>query len=431
VTFSELARSDWQEMAYGREYMRSVAALLTCAIGVSMNGGASPRRRCCPVIELRQYTLKPGQRDVLIDLFDRHFVESQEAAGMTIVGQFRDRRRPDRFVWIRGFPAMANRHHALERFYGGPVWAAHRAAANATMVDVSDVLLLRPVQSDGGFALEGDQMTPGTRPRNQTTVLAAVYSLAKQADDSLVSQFERQVAPRLQSRGVTLNGVFVTETAPNTFTRLPVREGEHVLVWIATVEGSPERVESIAADSTLAGHVPTVLDLEPTSRSLLGDGVQAARASRHDFDFLHGSWNVHNRYLKARMRPSTEWIEFDALSDVQPLLEGLGQLDRFRAVRDGNAIEGVTLRLFNPATGEWSLHWADTVNPGVLLPPMVGRFNGDVGEFFGDEFVDGKKVLCRFYWTRTNPDSPRWEQAFSDDGGKTWETNWIMTFTRR
>jgi hypothetical protein len=181
----------------------------------------------------------------------------------------------------------------------------------------------------------------------------------------------------------------------------------------------------------LAGHVPTVLDLAPTSRSLLGDGVHAARASTHDFDFLRGSWNVHNRYLKGRMRHSTEWIEFDAQSDAQPLLNGLGQLDQYRAVRDGNAIEGVTLRLFNPATGEWSLHWADTVNPGVLLPPMVGRFTGDVGEFFGDEFVDGKKVLCRFYWTRTNPDSPRWEQAFSDDGGKTWETNWIMTLTRR
>src|SRR5262245_24899667 len=429
---SKLARGDWQAMRYGRERdMRCAATLLTCAIGVSMNIGASTPRRCCPVIELRQYTLKPGQRDVLIDLFDRHFVESQEATGMTVVGQFRDRRRPDRFVWIRGFPDMASRHQALDRFYGGPVWAAHRTVANATMIDVSDVLLLRPAGSDGGFPLEGDEMTPGTRPRNPTTVLAVIYTLATQADDSLVAQFEKQVAPRLRTRGLTLTGVFVTETAANTFTRLPVREGEYVLVWVATVTGSPERPESIAAGSTLAGHVPTVLDLEPTSRSLLGDGVHAARASKHDFDFLHGSWIVHNRYLKGRMRRSTEWAEFDAQSEVQPLLNGLGQLDRFRAVRDGNSIEGVTLRLFNPATGEWSLHWADTVNPGVLLPPMVGRFNGDVGEFFGDEFVDGKKVLCRFYWTRTSPASPRWEQAFSDDEGKTWETNWIMTFTRR
>ena len=218
-----------------------------------MNAGVSPPRRCCPVIELRQYTLKPGQRDVLIDLFDRHFTESQEAVGMPIVGQFRDRLRPDRFVWIRGFADMASRHQALERFYGGPVWAAHRTAANATMVDVSDVLLLRPVRSDGGFLVEDDQTTPVTRPRNPTIVLAGIYALAKQADDSLVSQFEKQIAPRLQTRGVTLKGVFVTETAANTFTRLPVREGEHVLVWIGTADGSPERLELIAAESTLAG----------------------------------------------------------------------------------------------------------------------------------------------------------------------------------
>ena len=134
-------------------------------------------------------------------------------------------------------------------------------------------------------------MRPGAPPRNPTTVLAAVYSLAKQADDALVSQFERQVAPRLKTRGVTLKGVFVTETAPNTFTRLPVREGEHVLVWIATVEGSPN-ASNPSQPTARSPATPTVLDLEPTSRSLLGDGVHAARASRHDFDFLHGSWNA-------------------------------------------------------------------------------------------------------------------------------------------
>jgi hypothetical protein len=116
---------------------------------------------------------------------------------------------------------------------------------------------------------------------------------------------------------------------------------------------------------------------------------------------------------------------------VEPLLNGLGQLDCYSAVRDGSPVEGITLRLFNPATGEWSLHWADTARAGVLLPPMVGRFKGNVGEFFGEETVDGKRVLCRFHWTRTTDGSPRWKQAFSDDGGKTWEINWIMTFSRR
>ena len=174
----------------------------------------------------------------------------------------------------------------------------------------------------------------------------------------------------------------------------------------------------------------TLLDLEPASRSALGHGPKAARATKHDFDFLFGSWNIHNRFLTHRLRHSADWIEFDARSDVQPLLSGFGHLDRYSAVRDGEAIEGITVRLFNPATAEWSIHWADTVRARTFLSPMIGRFSGDVGEFFGDESVDGEKVLCRFLWTRTQTSSPQWEQAFSADGGKTWEPNWIMTFTR-
>jgi hypothetical protein len=123
-------------------------------------------------------------------------------------------------------------------------------------------------------------------------------------------------------------------------------------------------------------------------------------------------------------------VEFDTELDAQPLLNGFGNLDQYQAVRNGQSIKGVTLRLFNPATGDWSLHWADTVRAGILLPPMIGRFNGDVGGFFGDEMVDGKKVLCRFLWTRASTPSPRCEQAFADDGGKHWETNWIMTLSR-
>ena len=123
-----------------------------------------------------------------------------------------------------------------------------------------------------------------------------------------------------------------------------------------------------------------------------------------DFDFLIGSWKIHNRFLNGRLRGSTEWIEFDGSSEVQ--------------------------RLLNPTTGQWSIYWADTVRAGILQPPMIGKFDGESGEFFGDEEVDGRKVLCRFHWTKGNGGSPRWEQAFSADDGKTWETNWVMTFTR-
>ena len=114
---------------------------------------APPAADECAVVELRQYTLHPQQREVLIDLFDREFVETQEAHGMRVLGQFRDLDRPDMFVWLRGFASMESRRRALEGFYGGPVWAAHRNAANATMVDSDNVLLLRPAWPGAAIAL--------------------------------------------------------------------------------------------------------------------------------------------------------------------------------------------------------------------------------------------------------------------------------------
>jgi hypothetical protein len=153
-------------------------------------------------------------------------------------------------------------------------------------------------------------------------------------------------------------------------------------------------------------------------------------ASKHDFDFLFGTWKIHNRFLEGRLCRSTRWVEFEARSSTEPLLDGFGHIDRYSAVWDGQPFEGITLRLFDPATGQWWIHWADTRQSRTLLPPMVGRFAGGVGEFYGDETVDGRTVRCRFLWTRPTDGTARWEQAFSDDDGKTWETNWIMTFTR-
>ena len=108
---------------------------------------AAPTRsalHASPVVELRQYTLKPGKRDTLIDIFDTHLIEGQEDAGMTIIGQFRDLDRPDMFVWMRGFDGMEARKDALTAFYEGPVWGAYSNAANATMIDSDDVLQLKP-----------------------------------------------------------------------------------------------------------------------------------------------------------------------------------------------------------------------------------------------------------------------------------------------
>jgi hypothetical protein len=347
---------------------------------------------------------------------------------MTIVGQFRDRGREDFFVWVRGFPDMERRREALARFYDGPDWAAHRDAANATMIDSDDVLLLKPARPELAFRLQGGDAAAS----DENLVVVGIYSLAEPPTPALVARFEENVRPALEGSGVRLNGLFVTESAPNTFPRLPVREGENVLVWFGVVEKS--RLESgggagrLADASALERVKPNLLELSPTSRSRLGAASGVRRAP--DFMTLAGAWKVKNRFLNGRLRGSREWIEFEAESRVEPLLDGLGQIDRYTAVREGKRIHGLTLRLLDPSTGEWTLYWADSVRPGKLLPPMVGRLSNGSGEFFGDEEVDGRPVLCRFRWTGLGTDAPRWEQAFSDDQGRNWETNWIMTFAR-
>ena len=136
--------------------------------------GSSPPSR--PVVELRQYTLHRGQRDVLIDLFDREFVEAQEQMEMKIIGQFRDLDHPNRFVWLRGFPDMASRAKALNDFYSGPVWKAHREAANATMIDSDNVLLLCPAFPTSGFSLKDLKRAPvGADEIPTSLVVATIY----------------------------------------------------------------------------------------------------------------------------------------------------------------------------------------------------------------------------------------------------------------
>lgn len=196
---------------------------------------ATARDTCCPVLELRQYTLHPGKRDVLIDLFEREFVESQEALGMHLVGQFRDAEKPDRFVWLRGFEDMVFRAEALKAFYGGPVWKAHREEANATMIDSSDVLLLRPVTSRSGFAPAAAPRPPvGTQERPSSLVVATVSFLEDSVEDDFSRLFEQQMRPALLEAGAAPLAVFQTEPAENTFPALPVRTGENVLVWFAS-----------------------------------------------------------------------------------------------------------------------------------------------------------------------------------------------------
>jgi hypothetical protein len=151
-----------------------------------------------------------------------------------------------------------------------------------------------------------------------------------------------------------------------------------------------------------------------------------------DFDFYYGHWSVHNERLRERLVGSTDWEHFEATQQCRPILGGIGNLDDY--VSDWNrgdqdAFIGMTLRLFNPATREWSLYWSSN-RSGVLEPPVVGRFERGVGTFIGKDQHQGRPVLARFIWSEIAPDSAKWEQAMSTDEGATWETNWIMRMTR-
>jgi hypothetical protein len=152
-------------------------------------------------------------------------------------------------------------------------------------------------------------------------------------------------------------------------------------------------------------------------------------STAHDFDFFMGRWTVHNQRLRARLVGSDAWEEFDATSVARPILGGLGNEDEFRTDHDGGFI-GMSFRFFNPVKRRWSIYWADSRRPGELDPPVFGTFSGDQGVFKGRDMSEGRPILVRFIWSEITTPTPRWEQAFSDDAGVTWETNWIMDFTR-
>ena len=147
----------------------------------------------------------------------------------------------------------------------------------------------------------------------------------------------------------------------------------------------------------------------------------------NNFDFFVGNWTAVNRRLLRVFDGCTEWDEFPSTSRCWNVFDGAGNFDEITFPTKG--YQGATLRLYDEKTEEWSLYWANT-RVGLTMPPQVGRFdeNGR-GEFYADDVYEGRPVRVVYIWT-SSPDSPRWEQAFSADGGETWETNWTMQFTR-
>jgi quinol monooxygenase YgiN len=237
--------------------------------------GSAPETAAPAVVELRQYTLRPGTREALIALFEEHFIEPQEEQGISVLGHFRDLDDPDRFVWIRGFADMETRREGLAAFYGGDIWKAHRDAANATMLDSDNVLLLRPHLGSPTAPVRARREPAGAAAPG-SIVTATVFQFAEPPRASaaaLVGSPDRLRAS-LTAVGTPL---LETEPAENTFPGLPVREGEHVLVRLDRHPGdrASEPDGGSGADEVAPGLLsllacpPQRLRLSPCSRSLI------------------------------------------------------------------------------------------------------------------------------------------------------------------
>ena len=238
-------------------------------MGNKLDHAVRARLKSYPIVELRQYTLHPGKRDTLIDLFERELIEPQESAAMQVIGQFHDLDDPDRFVWLRGFPDMTTRAESLNAFYTGEVWKTYRDAANATMIDSDNVLLLRVAYRESGFVLAKPIL------RDRGVVVATIFYFDSMPDQATLDSIDKAVSKIATSETFPLAS-FVTERSPNNFPRLPVREAENVYVrfiHFAHQDGALEQTqrwkEQILEEFPRRSRLPDVLRLQPTSRSLV------------------------------------------------------------------------------------------------------------------------------------------------------------------
>ena len=155
----------------------------------------------------------------------------------------------------------------------------------------------------------------------------------------------------------------------------------------------------------------------------------AQRDGQHDFDFEIGTWKTHLRRLQRPLSGSTTWVEYDGTSVVSKVLDGRANLVELKVDGPAGRIEGLSLRLYNPQSRQWSLNFAN-INSGTLTPPTIGEFKDGRGEFYNQDTYNNRSILVRFVIIKVTQDQYRFEQSFSDDGGKTWELNWIAVDTR-
>jgi hypothetical protein len=184
-----------------------------------------------------------------------------------------------------------------------------------------------------------------------------------------------------------------------------------VLVFVAYVGDGPAQTDGAAAK---VGSQTTTSE----------------RDGQHDFDFALGNWRAHLKRLEHPLTGSKTWVEFDGTFVARKVWDGRAMIEEVELDSPGGHMEGMTLRLYNPQTHQWSIYWANSKNGAMDTSPQVGQFKNGRGEFYGTDTLNGKLIYVRFVWTNTNTNTPHFEQSYSDDGGKTWEVNWMTDQTR-
>ena len=212
-----------------REFLETTLRAAVAAGVITETANAEPPAPKHPdtIVELRQYTLRGGKRDTLIAMFEESFQQPLEDDGIHVIGTFRDLDDPDRFVWMRGFRDLASRPQVLSAFYDGPVWKSKRDAANATMLDSDNVLLLKPAAPDAGF-----QPAPHAAAKDEI-IGANLYYLGDVDAQTFTAFFDNVMRQKIEQLGAQPIARLVSADAPNNFPRLPVREHDRVFVWFA------------------------------------------------------------------------------------------------------------------------------------------------------------------------------------------------------
>ena len=173
-------------------------------------------------------------------------------------------------------------------------------------------------------------------------------------------------------------------------------------------------------------------DGEPAAPTPVPAQQAAQHDGAHDFDFLIGDWKAHVKRLPDRLVGSNTWIEYEGISNHKKLMDSNANFEEFdvKNAKDGQRLKSQTLRLYNRESHQWSIYLVDLAKGTLGLPPVVGQFDGRKGEFYDQEEWKGRAILVRYQWTDVSPKSAHMEQAFSPDGGKTWEVNWICDLSR-